>query len=120
MDGVGRRGDLRFTARTTEGEQEMAKASKKAGPARPRTSGKHAAEMMNSSSLEERSREERQDLAAAGDRRPVPNHEPTDEEVARRAYEIYVSRGQEPGRHVEDWLQARRELEAAGAHGRTA
>jgi Protein of unknown function (DUF2934) len=36
----------------------------------------------------------------------------SDDEVARRAYEIYVSRGQEPGRHVEDWLQARRELEA--------
>jgi Protein of unknown function (DUF2934) len=36
----------------------------------------------------------------------------SDDEVARRAYEIYVSRGQEPGRHVEDWLQARRELQA--------
>jgi Protein of unknown function (DUF2934) len=93
----------------------MAKASKKTSAARPRTPGKRAGETMNSSASEER-----QDLAAAADGRRMPNHEPTDEEVAQRAYEIYVSRGQEPGRHVEDWLQARRELEAAGTHGRTA
>lgn len=30
--------------------------------------------------------------------------------VARRAYEIYESRGRTDGRNVEDWLQAEREL----------
>lgn len=27
-----------------------------------------------------------------------------------RAYEIFVARGGEPGREVEDWMQAEREL----------
>jgi hypothetical protein len=30
--------------------------------------------------------------------------------IARRAYEIYESRGRIDGRDVEDWLQAEREL----------
>ena len=35
---------------------------------------------------------------------------PPREEVARRAYEIYLSRGSEPGRELDDWLRAEREL----------
>ena len=34
----------------------------------------------------------------------------TQEQVARRAYEIYMARGAQPGRHEEDWYQAEREL----------
>ena len=34
-----------------------------------------------------------------------------DEEIRRRAYEIYLERGQQPGRALDDWLQAERELE---------
>ena len=34
-----------------------------------------------------------------------------DEEIRRRAYEIYLQRGQQPGRELDDWLQAERELE---------
>jgi len=34
-----------------------------------------------------------------------------DEEIRRRAYEIYLERGEQPGRETEDWLQAERELE---------
>lgn len=34
-----------------------------------------------------------------------------DEEIRRRAYEIYLERGAEPGRELDDWLQAERELE---------
>lgn len=30
--------------------------------------------------------------------------------IRRRAYEIYLERGSEPGRELEDWLQAEREL----------
>ena len=30
--------------------------------------------------------------------------------IARRAYEIYLERGQIPGHAEEDWLQAEREL----------
>jgi len=33
-----------------------------------------------------------------------------EEEIKRRAYEIYLERGEEPGRDLEDWLQAEREL----------
>ena len=41
---------------------------------------------------------------------PAPASAPSPEEVARRAYEIYLARGGEPGRKQEDWLQAEREL----------
>ncbi|HVR70011.1 MAG TPA: DUF2934 domain-containing protein [Vicinamibacteria bacterium] len=36
--------------------------------------------------------------------------EPTTEEIAQRAYEIYQSRGGTEGQDLEDWLQAEREL----------
>jgi hypothetical protein len=32
------------------------------------------------------------------------------EAVARRAYELFVERGREPGREVDDWLEAERQL----------
>ena len=31
-------------------------------------------------------------------------------EIKRRAFEIYLESGSEPGRDLEDWLQAEREL----------
>ncbi len=31
-------------------------------------------------------------------------------EIRRRAYEIYLEHGEEPGHDLEDWLQAEREL----------
>src|SRR5579863_3140999 len=34
----------------------------------------------------------------------------TTDEIARRAYEIYLKRGSGPGLDVEDWLRAEREL----------
>ena len=34
-----------------------------------------------------------------------------DEEIRRRAFEIYLERGEQPGRDLDDWLQAERELE---------
>ena len=34
-----------------------------------------------------------------------------DEEIRRRAYEIYLERGEQPGRDLDDWLQAERELQ---------
>ena len=38
---------------------------------------------------------------------------PSQEEVARRAYELFQSRGGETGHDVEDWLEAERELSRA-------
>jgi hypothetical protein len=41
------------------------------------------------------------------------NSKPTHEEIARRAREIYERSGRRPGRDLENWLQAERELIAA-------
>ena len=35
---------------------------------------------------------------------------PTHDEIAKRAYEIYLGRGQSEGNAAQDWLQAEREL----------
>ena len=37
------------------------------------------------------------------------SEEPEHERIARRAYERFISRGAEPGRELEDWLEAERE-----------
>jgi DUF2934 family protein len=36
--------------------------------------------------------------------------EPSGEEIARRAYELYIQRGGEHGKDVEDWVRAEKEL----------
>jgi Protein of unknown function (DUF2934) len=38
------------------------------------------------------------------------NSAPSKDQIARRAHEIYVARGQTPGHELEDWIQAEREL----------
>jgi hypothetical protein len=35
------------------------------------------------------------------------------EDVAQRAYALFEDRGREPGRDVDDWLRAEREIEEA-------
>jgi hypothetical protein len=37
-------------------------------------------------------------------------HGPTQEQIARRAYELFLARGGTHGRHEDDWFQAEREL----------
>ena len=37
-------------------------------------------------------------------------YQPTNEEIALRAYHIYLERGSTPGDPLQDWLQAEREL----------
>ena len=39
-----------------------------------------------------------------------PSAGPDDDEIARRAYEIYCERGCEHGRDMDDWLRAENEL----------
>ena len=39
-------------------------------------------------------------------------HSAREEEIRRRAYELYLERGQQPGRDLEDWFQAERELQS--------
>jgi len=43
--------------------------------------------------------------------------EPSQDEIARRAYELYLQRGSVPGHETDDWLQAEAELSAAATHG---
>ena len=47
-----------------------------------------------------------------------PDGKSAHNEIRRRAYEIYIERGGQPGGEIDDWLQAERELEG-GALSRT-
>lgn len=40
----------------------------------------------------------------------MPALAPTTEEIAQRAYEIFLARGREPGHDLDDWLEAESEL----------
>jgi hypothetical protein len=54
-----------------------------------------------------------------GGKAPVKPPAPSQEEIARRAYEIFLRRGGEPGHEAEDWQEAEKELqEARRARGR--
>jgi hypothetical protein len=41
--------------------------------------------------------------------------QPGQDEIARRAYELYLQRGSVPGHETDDWLQAEAELAAEAA-----
>lgn len=40
---------------------------------------------------------------------------PTEEQIARRAYALYLARGSENGHDVDDWLAAEKDLSASGS-----
>ena len=40
---------------------------------------------------------------------------PTHEEIAQRAYEIFLHRGGRKGHDVDDWLEAERQLRGSGS-----
>jgi len=43
----------------------------------------------------------------------TPKSRPTQDQIAARAFEIYLERGATPGDPMQDWLQAERELNAS-------
>jgi hypothetical protein len=43
-----------------------------------------------------------------------------EEEIRRRAYEIYLERGEQPGCDLDDWLQAEREMQRGDLGGEQA
>ena len=55
----------------------------------------------------------------AADPRPAPERAPTHEEIARRAFEIYVARGGGQGHAEEDWLLAEAQLRFAAVDRNT-
>jgi DUF2934 family protein len=56
---------------------------------------------------------ERQAISAQAETRELPVENPArDEEIRRRAYEIYLERGEQPGGELDDWLQVELELAA--------
>ena len=63
------------------------------------------------------SKTKRTETAAGASTPPGPNGSAlvTDVGIARRAYDLYLARGCEPGHDVEDWLQAERDLRGAVA-----
>jgi hypothetical protein len=55
-------------------------------------------------------------ITAAADRAPKARVDVTaitEHEIARRAYNLYLARGREPGHQLDDWLQAERELRSS-------
>jgi hypothetical protein len=44
---------------------------------------------------------------------------PTQDQIATRAYEIYLERGATPGDPMQDWLRAERELAASARKSRS-
>jgi hypothetical protein len=56
------------------------------------------------------STEAKQPSTAVGEEERSVVNSAREQEIKRRAYEIYLERGEEPGRDLEDWLQAEREL----------
>jgi hypothetical protein len=42
--------------------------------------------------------------------KPISDVPPTEEEVRRRAYEIFIGRGGQDGQELDDWVRAEQEL----------
>ena len=62
------------------------------------------------SSKPKTSRQSKQPSAEVGREEGSEVNPAREQEIRRRAYEIYLERGEEPGSDLEDWLQAEREL----------
>ena len=55
------------------------------------------------------------DVALADDASKLARQVTVTDEIARRAYELYLSRDSEDGGDLDDWLQAERELSSTRA-----
>jgi hypothetical protein len=59
-----------------------------------------------------------QTVATSAKKPRTPKARPAHEDIARRAYEIYLERGSVPGTDLENWSQAERELMKKGQTSR--
>jgi hypothetical protein len=65
----------------------------------------------NTMGTSNRRRTDKMITMSAEPRESLAGHEPvTDDDVARRAHELYRDRGWDDGHDLDDWLQAEREL----------
>jgi Protein of unknown function (DUF2934) len=93
-------------------------SSKKAanGNGDARTNGNHTAEVKQApvSALQTSSAADSNATKASAPRPPSTNTSVypsvSEEQIRRRAYELYVQRGGQGGSHVDDWFRAEREL----------
>jgi hypothetical protein len=67
---------------------------------------------MSAKPMRTRSAEAEAILTQAGTCEAPAGNSSRDEEIRRRAYEVYLERGDQPGCELDDWLQAERELES--------
>jgi DUF2934 family protein len=51
--------------------------------------------------------------ARAREMKPPIEMLPLEERIRRRAYELYLRRGNQPGSEIDDWLQAKEEVQSA-------
>jgi hypothetical protein len=51
--------------------------------------------------------------------RTAPENLPLEEQIRRRAYELYIRRGKQSGAELDDWLQAEEEILMAREQSRT-
>jgi Protein of unknown function (DUF2934) len=96
----------------------MAKSSKSTSAARP-SPNRRRAERTQPSKVNDSAAELETVTARPAARAAASGNgewTPPWDEVARRAYEIFLQRGSAPGRDVEDWLEAERQVRAS--HGR--
>jgi hypothetical protein len=49
-------------------------------------------------------------VATATPKARIASNQPSQEEIALRAYHLYLERGCVPGNELEDWIQAERQL----------
>jgi hypothetical protein len=59
-------------------------------------------------------------VTTAADRAPKARVDATaitEHDIARRAHDLYLARGCEPGHQLDDWLQAERELRSSSLTG---
>ena len=82
--------------RTTSAPKKIEKAS--------------ATKVNGSTELSETASEVASTAAAPPTAAPVLKLAPTREQIALRAYELFLARGSEPGHESEDWLAAEAEL----------
>ncbi len=57
----------------------------------------------------------RHNVKKIANEKPVEARHPSEDEIRRRAYEIYVGRGGTPGHELDDWILAERELQGQPA-----